>query len=402
MPVYQNNSNILVAIKRETSTGVAAGATSGTATRVRLVGSPGLELKRAVVQSAEKRGDGLTSMGRLGGKSLAGSYNGEISAGGAVDLHTESVMRSTWVAAVPISFVSVTTVAIGSNTLTNPGSDWIAAGVRVGDIFTLSGTSLAANNSTNNPVTAVSTNVITTVLGAFTTLAATATGTITIAKKVKTATTPTRYSHSIEQYDADVDLSELFLGCRAVGMKLSFKPGQMATISYMYEGMDRTILTTGTSPWFIAPTLTTGLELIADDASIRKAGVVVATFTGFDLDFSIKAKGENVLGSFVPADIFDNDMVVSGSISALRSDFANLTSFDAETEFELGILLQEPTTAPKPFFAVYLPRVKFSGLSAPVGGGDGAKVETLSLMIGPRVAATGYDAGIATFATSVP
>ena len=108
-----------------------------------------------------------------------------------------------------------------------------------------------------------------------------------------------------------------------------------------------------------------------------------------------------MLGSFVPADIFDNDMAVSGSISAPRSDFANLTSFDAETEFEMGILLQEPTTAPKPFFAVYLPRVKFSALSAPVGGGDGAKIETLTLMVGPKVAATGYDGTIATFHTSV-
>jgi hypothetical protein len=44
--------------------------------------------------------------------------------------------------------------------------------------------------------------------------------------------------------------------------------------------------------------------------------------------------------------------------------------------------------------------VKISGLSADVGGGDGAKIETLNLMVGPKAAATGYDATIATFSSS--
>jgi hypothetical protein len=174
----------------------------------------------------------------------------------------------------------------------------------------------------------------------------------------------------------------------------------MATAQYTFLGMDRTQLTTGTSPWFTSPTLTTDLGLVADDATIRFNGAVVSTFTGFDLDFSIAAAGQPVIGSFVSPDIFDNDLTVTGSITGLRSDFSNLTLYDAETEFEIGILLEELETAPKDCISIFLPRVKISGLSAPVGGGDGAKIETLQLMIGPKVSATGYDAGICTIQTS--
>ena len=99
-------------------------------------------------------------------------------------------------------------------------------------------------------------------------------------------------------------------------------------------------------------------------------------------------------------DIFDNDCMVSGQVTGLREDFANLTLYDAETEFEISILLEEPSGTPKECLSIFLPRVKISALSAPAGGGDGAKVETLSLMVGPKAAATGYDGTIAMISSS--
>lgn len=396
----QTGANVLVAIKRETTTGVAA--TAAGATEVRYIDSPGLKLDRANILSAEKRDDAVTPMGRLGGKMVNGILNLEGTIGGAVDIILEALMRGTWATATAIGFASVTTVAIGSNTLTTPAGDWYAQGFRVGDIFTITGTSLSANHNLRTPIISMSTTVITVPASTFTTLAATATGTLTRLKKLVTPTTPTRYSHTVEQYDRDIDLSELFLGCRVIGVKLSLKPGQPVQLAVSFMGMDRTVLTTGTSPWFTSPSLTTGLALIADDCAVLKSGVVVSTFTGFDLEFTIAAKGEAVIGSFVSPDIFDNDLTVSGSITGLRSDFANLTSYDAETEFEIQLVLQELASAPKPCLALYLPRVKISGLSANAGGGDGAKIEQLQLMIGPKVAATGYDGTVASWASSAP
>ncbi len=395
---YQTGANVLVAIKRETTTGVAATATG--ATEVRFIDSPGLKLSRANIVSAEKRDDGNVPMGRIGGKTVDGTINIEGTVGGAVDIILEALMRSTWATSTSITFASVTTVALGSNTVTTPASDWYAQGLRCGDIFTLTATSIAANNNTRVPIISMTTTVLTVPAGTFTTLAATVTGTLTRIGKLINATTPTRYSHTVEQYDRDIDLTELFLGCRVTGLSLSLKPGQPVQMGVDMMGMDRTQLTTGTSPWFTSPSLTTGLALIADDCTIYKSGVAVTTFTGLELKFQITAKGEPVIGSFVSPDIFDNDLSLTGTITALRSDFANLILYDAETEFEILVLLQELATAPKPCLSMYLPRVKIAGIEASVGGGDGAKIETLTLMAGPRVSATGYDPTLASFCSS--
>ena len=396
---YQTGSNVLVALRAESTTGVAATVTS--AEQIRITDSPGLELRRAVIQSQEKRDDGNTSMGRLGGKSVDGSFNLELTVGGALNTMMGAVMRTTWATSTAITFVTLTAVTFATDAVESSAGDFLAEGIKIGDIFTISGSDTAANNSLNSQVIAITSGTLSVPASTFTAAAtADTSGTLTVRRKLAQATQPTRSSYSVEQYDQDTDLSELFLGCRVVGMRLSFRPGAMATATFTMLGMDRTALATGTSPYFTTPTVTTGLGLIADDSSIRYNGAAVADFTGFDLDFQITAAGEPVIGSFVTPDIFDNDLAVSGSITGLRDDFSNLTLYDAETEFEVSILLQEPGSTPKNCLSIFLPRTKLSALSAPVGGGDGAKVETLALMVGPKVSATGYDAGMATISTS--
>jgi hypothetical protein len=396
---FQTGSNILAALRAESTTGVAATVTG--AQQIRITDSPGLELRRADITSQEKRDDGNTSMGRSGGKSVDGSYNMELSAGGAVNTLIEAVMRSTFATSTSITFVTLTAVTFATNALESSAGDFIAEGIKVGDIFTISGSDTTANNDLNKQVLAVTSGTLTAPDGSFTAAATADTaGTLVIRRKLAQGTQPVRSSYTVEQYDQDIDLSELFLGVRVVGMRLSFRPGAMAVATFTMLGLDRTALATGTSPYFTSPSVTTNLGLIADDSSIRYNGSSVATFTGFDLDFQITAAGEPVIGSFVSPDIFDNDLAVTGSITGLRQDFSNLTLFDAETEFEVSILLEEPGTTPKRCLAVYIPRAALSGLSAPVGGGDGAKVETLTLRVGPKVATSTEDAGMATFSTS--
>lgn len=396
MTTYQRNNNVLVAARRESSFNVQATATG--ATELRILDSPGLHLKRAPITSNEKRTDLLKTMPRLGYKSVDGSYNMELTVGGFTDLGQESVTRGVWATATSITFATMTGVQLATNAVIATGGSWITQGVKVGDIFQITGTTVSGDNNLNVRALAVTTLTISVATGTYTTLASTATGTLTILKKLATPTTPTSYSYSIEQYDGDTDLSELFTGVRHVGRKYSFKPGSPATITDTFMGADRTALTTGTSPYFTSPSVTTGLSLITEDSNLRYNGAVAASFTGFDLDFSVAAKGEPVIGSFVTPNVFDDDCTVSGSITGLRSDFSNLTLYDAETEFELSIKLEEPNTGPpKSCFSIFLPRVKIGDLSANAGGGDGAKIETLQIMVGPKVATSVYDAGVATF-----
>ncbi len=401
MPAFQGNSNVLAAIRRETTAGTAAGTTASLASRMRVIGSGGLDLKRAPIQSQEKTGVGTKAMGRIGGKSVEGDYSAELVVGGATDILLEAIARATMTAARAIPFASMTTLAFGSNTITGAAGDFLATqSLRVGDVFTITGTSLAANNNVNTVIVAIGTLTLTTVSGAFTTLAATATGTLTVQKKViMGGAAPVEYTHTIEEYDGDTDLSEVFLGCKLTGVKFSFKPNQMATAQYTFLGMDRTIGTTGNSPYFTTPVLTTGLAMIADDSAIRKAGALVTTYTGLDLEFKIAATAVNTLGTFVPT-IFANDVEVTGSIMGLRSDFANLTAFDAETEYELGVMLQDPSTTPKGVVGIQLSRIKFFSLHADFGGNDGAKIETLTFSAAVKATTTGYDNAIATLFSS--
>jgi hypothetical protein len=399
MTIYQGSSNVLAAIKRETTTGVAA--TASGATQMRVTSSPGLVLQRANIQSAEKRSDMLKTLARLGGKSVSGSYNAELTIGGATDILLEAIMRSTWSAAVTTAASTFTTLTAGVSTITGASGSFLSTGIRVGDVLNLTGTAVAANNNINLRVVSVTATLITLAGTPLSVGTADATGNLVRLKKIVSGATATRYSHTIEQYNTDIDLSELFLGCRLTGLKLSFKPGAMGTVQYTFMGLDRTLLTAGTSPWFTTPTLTTGLDLIADDSALRYNGVDVVNFTGFDIDFSLAAKAEPVIGTFVSPDIFDNDLTVTASVTALRSDFSNLTAYDAETEFEASILLQEPTGAPKGCLRIFLPRVKIGAASAPFAG-DGAMIETLPLLVGAKVAATGYDAGVANISSSAP
>lgn len=396
----QTAANVLVAINRETTIGTVATVTS--ADRLRIIESPGLVFRRAPVISQEKRADGVMPMPRLGGKSVDGSYNTELTVGGAIDKLLESVMRSTWVAAVAITEATMTSITTTTSTIVAAGGSWITQGVRVGDVVRLTNHATAANNSINLRVVTVTASTIT-VAGTPLVLNASADSafTLTILKKLKTNTSgPTRYSYSVEQYDTDVDLSEVFLGNRAISVRMRCAPGQQVQITWGFLGMDRNQLAAGASPFFTSPSVTTGDPLIADDAAIYYNGAAVTTFTGFDLEFIINAAGQPVIGSLVGPNIYDNDLLVRGSISGIRADFANLTLFSAETEFSMGIMFTAPGTAPVDTMSIWLPRVKIMGLSAPAGGGDGAKIETKELAIATAVATSSVDATVAVICSS--
>lgn len=397
---YQTNSNILVAVHPETSINVQATATG--ATQMRLTDSPGLGLTRAPVTYNELRSDGLKTMPRLGYKTVSGSYNAEVAVGGWTDLAFQAILRTAAATATSFSFASVTTVAIATNYLScAAGSSFVTAGVRVGDVFYLSGTTVSGDNSVNAQVVALTTQTITVPDGTFSTLVATATGTLTILKKYVTGATPVRQSFTVEQYDTDIDLTQLFTGCRLTGMQLSLKPGQPVTAQYTFLGVDATLFTTGTSPYFTSPTLTTTLGLIADDSYIRLNGAQIAILTGLELNFTIDAQGQPTIGSLTTVDIFDNALTVKGTATGLRSDFSNLTLYGNETEFELFTLLQEPGSGPpKNALGLFFPRVKLSNVTANAGGGTGAKIETLALDFAAKASTTGYNASIASISSS--
>lgn len=393
----QTGKNFSVAFRQEVTAFNAAPSTVTSATQVRVV-SGGLGLRKTIIQSNEARADGMTSQGRHGFRSVDGSYQCEISLG-AHDALFEALMRSTWATgfACTTATASLTTVSTTSNTLVAATGNWYTAGVRVGDVFRCTGLADAGNNNKNLRVKALSTTVLT--LHGTSVLVSNATPqtlfVVNVGRKLKRATTPTRRTLYIDQYNSDIDSSEVFGGCRVVSAKINGTPDGMATVEFGFLGASATPLASAASPFYSSYVTYTGQPMVFADATLSYNGVDVGFLTGFSMDIQLNAKTEPVVGSFVTPDIFDNELRISGSMSALRSDLQGLTDFAAETEFGLHILLVENEAEPKDYLAIYIPAVKLASADASFGG-DGALTETRNWFAGMKEGAGapplgGYD-----------
>lgn len=400
----QTGKNLIIAFKVEATTNVAPGASS--AEQLRLTASPGLKLSKTPIRSNEIRSDGLTAIARHGSQSVEGSYSGELSAG-SFDTLFEAVMRCSAVATFDVTNAtsSLGAISFASNavyaTTTGSGS-WAGAGVRVGDVFRMSGLSgdAAANDDINAQVIAMTTHTLTVNASTFTAAStAVSTWTASVGKKFSNPTTPVRRSFYVDQYDQDIDLSTVFGGVRFTGMSINGTPDGMAEVTFNALGMSATALATGTSPYYSTPTEYTTDPLVFADAVISLGGTTITKATAFSLNYEITAATLPVIGSTSTPDVFDNDARLSGSISILREDLSRLSSFINEDELELTILLQEPGTAPQPYISLYVPRLKFMDNDSPLGN-DGARIDTIPWEAGFKASATGYDQTLLTICTS--
>jgi hypothetical protein len=400
----QTGKNIVVAYKLQSVLGTAPGASG--AKQLRLTPSPGLSLKKAAIQSNEIRSDGQTTMGRHGSREAPGSYNIELSVG-SFDEILEALMRSTWVAAVPITFDSgaaLTSLTVNSSSqITFAGTTTpIAAGLRVGDVFRLTNMSTGANNNVNCRVKSIAASVVNLHGTPLTTQAADSACTLTIAKKLKNGATPTKRAFYIDEYNQDIDASEVFDWCRFVGLRIRGTPDGMAEAELTVLGATAgPPLSGGAAPYFTSPTQFTAGPLVFADATLSYNGVDIAIATAFELNLGIGAKTEPVIGSPVSPDVFDNDMRLSGSLTFIRQDLANVQKFIDETEVELHLLLVELEAEPKDFISICVPRLKLTAADAPLGN-DGAMIETLPFMNGKKegAGAAGYDDSTLTISTS--
>lgn len=397
----QTGKNLIVAYKVEATLNAAPGATSGE--QLRLAPSPGLTLRKQSIRSNEIRSDGLTTVPRHGSRDVAGSYAGELSVS-SWETILAAVARATITAASTITEAdaSLQSITFGTNTVsatTTGAGGFVSAGIRVGDVFRVTGSG-GANDSVNAQVMAVATHTVTVHDGAFTADASAATSfSLTIGRKISNGTTPIRRSYYIDEYNQDIDLSEVFGGCRFTGFEIRGSPNGMAEITVGAMGMSATALATGTSPYYSSPTQYTTDPLAFSDAIISVAGSKVAVATAFSLSCQLTAETLPVIGSDVTPDVFDNELRVSGSISVLREDLANLTSFADEDEIELAVLLQDAGDAPKGYMGIFVPKIKFMGLDAPLGS-NSALVETIPFEAGFRASATGYDQTLLSIVTN--
>lgn len=400
----QSAASVIVAMLAEGTPGTPA-TPVGNAERVRLTGGSGLKKTKALARSNEKRADGTQQKGRHSTVSVAGAHEMELTSGGAIDLMIEAIMRATWLATDSDAILGVfTDFAISSNVITAASGSFITAGYRVGQVVYFTSMEDAENSNVNCLIRAVTASTMTVAPAngvALTDNAEETAGTIHRLGNIITAAAPTKRHFTVDQYDQDIDLTEQFVGCVLVGLRFVITPGQPVTVTATWMGFDSNELASGDSPYFTAPALTTGLAMVGDEITLDYNGVSVTTFTSLTIDFIINGASQGVLGSVITPDIFTNDFRMEASASIIRSDFAELILFDAETEFDLGILLENrATAAPFDCLGIWLPVVTIDDVSTPVGGGDGPKIQALTLGIGTAVAATGLEATPAVISSS--
>lgn len=402
MTVYQTTQNGYMAFKAQSGLGTAASGSG--ATFLRLTGGGGLHMTRAQTPSAEVRRDGMSTRGRLGTQQLTGAWTAEASLG-SFEAILAAIMRDTWDSvALSKSQSDFTSMATATNVITFGTSDPRTLGFRVGDVVRATGLTVSAANNVNMRVTALTATTMTVDLTIGTGSAST-TCTLVRPKKLWMQGAPAKTYFTIEEYDADIDLSELAQDFLFGSMKFSMAANGLLTLDIGGTGTGQIVAeSSGDSPVFTSPTLTTTSPLSVVDATIRVAGTDVVDLSAFDIMLDIKPVAPAVFGSgsqkYSP-DVFPGALEVSLNLTALRKDLQRLTDFLAETVYTVHLLAPEPTGAPANFFSGYIGNFTLGDVQkSALSKTGGARTQTLAIpaaLVGIDNTGAGYTSSMASF-----
>lgn len=388
----QPSVNVQIAYAAESTFGTAPAA--GTSQLLRRVSST-LALSKNAIASNEVRSDQQVFDVRHGTKTAGGSIDGELSTVSYDDL-IQAVLRGTWQAGVTSNQAALTTVSADSSasTITFTGGDPLSIGFKLGDVIRFTGMTQAANNAKNFRITAFggTSNRTLTVTPAPTTSASSSTFTVAVQGRKLVNGTAQR-SFTIEQRYPDISTSERFTGMRVGAMNVSMQPGAMASVRFDFQGLDGSLFSAGSYPYFTSPTAEAATGVMAGvSGSLRLAGAEQAIVTAADFSVNCNLRADPVIGSFTVPQIFYGRSVVTGSVSAFLKDAALINAFLVESETDLVVQLNGAGADPQDFLTFNFQRIKLNGASKTVGP-DGGVIATFPFQALLRTggAGTAYD-----------
>lgn len=353
----------VVGIKRETTAGMIAGA-SGAQLLQRV--SLNIALNKDTYSSARKNSTAMKSDMRHGVRRVLGTLDDEL-APGATKMAMEAILRKDWATAATTGAITTVAAAAGPpGTFTRSSGSYFTDGFKVGDIVRWTGwaTTGANNNTRNYQITAL-TALIMTVRGTNNeVVAAKAAGdsvtcTVVGKKSYIPNTGRTDYSHTIEEWYADIAQSERYVGCKFSSMKVTMPTTGMATISYTIVGLD---LQTGTAAYFTSPTAVISTSTVAAvNGTMRVSSTDVAVLTGLEFTLDWGTQGEPVVGSNVLPALVHGEASLTGSFTAFFEDATLRDLFVNETEASLTAVLTTNNTITADFIGFTMPRIKVGG-----------------------------------------
>lgn len=180
-------------------------------------------------------------------------------------------------------------------------------------------------------------------------------------------------SFSIEQNYPDIDISEVFTGCRVGEMSVSIPPSGMATISFGFQGRGMTVVSGASAPAFVSPTAATNTSLLAGtNGTMSIDGVGSAIVTGLDFTLTNNLNSAPVIGSVNVPEIFYGRSVVTGNVSAYFETSTLLNAFINETVVRLSMVLTGTDSTSLTF---KMNNVKLNGANKTVGPDGGIIVQ---------------------------
>lgn len=399
--MYSENWNGYVAIKAQSALGSQASGADGLI--LWTSGGAGGLLSKAAVESQIVRHDAQQLRGRHGSRRTSANYNSELGIGRA-DPVWEALMRSSWSAAnlaITEATAGLTSITTGANSIVASAGSWITAGVRVGDIWRLTGHSSAANNDRNLRITGVTALTLTVAETLIVNAVADTAFTLTRPGRVLlngAAGAIGRTYFTVEEYEYDLDSSELFTDCRWSRGMIRMAPDGNLDTEYGWTGTGKAeTKSAGAAPHFTSPSDPTALSLAAAEAVVRLGSTDVAELTAFDLSIDLQPQAPPVINSTgIAPDVFLGTFRPSMNLTVLRKDLQALADFDAETQLSLHLLGSEAETAPADFFALSLQNFTLGGVAkSAMSKGGGARTVQLSIpaeLIGKDTRGGAYDA----------
>lgn len=351
-----------VTYKRQTARGTPAlGAGASELRRV----SSTLGLKKQTYQSNEKRSDQQILDMRHGVRSIEGALSGELAPGSYADF-ISAALRRDFAAVTALTGLSITVAGSGPTyTLTRAAGDFLAGGVKRGDVVRLTAGSFTAGNLNNNLLVIGVTALVLTVImlngSSLTAEGPIASATISFpGKKTWTPTTGhTDVVYTYEHWFPETPASEAFTDVQPTKVDISLPATGLATVNIGFVGKDQLPATSAqhTSP---SAAGTQGLTAAVNGA-LLVGGQLVGTITALTINLMSDRAGSPVVGANTIPKRFPAPIMVQGQFTAYFADTTFRDAFDAETEVEIICALTSDNSAASDFISFAMPRVKLNG-----------------------------------------
>jgi hypothetical protein len=342
--------------KKQTGLAVVATNTGGQVLR-RNTATPKFE--RATIASGEMRPDYQMAASRLGVRNVGMAYACDVVPGVQKDL-IASFVRGAFSAAITTGAQINITAAATAPHFSRAAGSFLTDGFKVGDVISATGFAAPAtgNNSRNLVITAVTALTMSVIAQDLLPIIARAAGdSVTIALRGKRVSTPStghvRDYYTVEDWQPDVPSSIVYTDMRVGTLNLQSDATGMATISMDFVGRDA--VAPSATVYFASPTAApAGAGAIGVTGVVISGGAAIGYITSASVSCNGNMSTEAVLGSQLTPDVFDGQIAVTGSFTALKADDTFHTAVRNESRIQLVLMFTSGSGSLADFVAVNL------------------------------------------------